>query len=98
MIYVIAYLKAHPGKAADVLAAAQPLIAETRAEDGCIYYELYQKPGEPETLVFVENWSSRVALQAHFETAHIAAFGKATADLVAESRVEVVHPEKVEVV
>jgi quinol monooxygenase YgiN len=98
MIYVIANLKAHPGKAADVLAAAQPLIAETRAEEGCITYELYQKPGEPETLVFVENWSSREALQAHFETAHIAAFGKVIAELVAESRVEVVHPEKVEVV
>ena len=38
------------------------------------------------------------ALQAHFETAHIAAFGKATAGLLAETRVEVVHPEKVEIV
>ena len=98
MIYVVAYLKAHPGKAAEVLAAAQPLISATRAEEGCIHYELYQKPGEPEALVFVENWSSRAALQAHFETAHIAAFGNATAGLLAETRVEVVHPEKVEIV
>ena len=64
MIYVVAYLKAHPGKVAEVLAATQPLISATRAEEGCIHYELYQKPGEPETLVgrkvvFIANLAPR---------------------------------------
>ncbi|CAN7411161.1 putative quinol monooxygenase [Pararhizobium sp. LjRoot255] len=97
MIYVIAHLKTHPGKGPAVVSDAGPLIEGTRKEAGCIFYDLYQKPGEPETLVFVEQWKSREALEAHFAEAHIIAFQKATAELVADGRIEVVHSEKVEV-
>ena len=96
MVYVIAYLKTHPGKGAEFVSDAVPLIEGTRKEEGCIYYDLFQKPGEPDTLIFVEQWTTREALEAHFGEPHIIAFQKATADLVAEGRIEVIHPEKVE--
>ncbi|ACP26253.1 hypothetical protein NGR_c24960 [Sinorhizobium fredii NGR234] len=98
MVYVIAYLKAHPGKGDDVVAHAVPLIDATRKEEGCTSYDLYRKPAEPDSLVFVETWKSRAALEVHFAEPHLKAFQVAMADLLVEARVEVVHPDKVEVI
>ncbi|THK38303.1 antibiotic biosynthesis monooxygenase [Ensifer sp. MPMI2T] len=98
MVYVIAYLKAHPGKGDDVVALASPLIEAARKEAGCISYHLYRKPAEPDTLVFVENWKDRAAVNAHFAEPHLKAFQAAMADLLADARIEVVHPEKIEVI
>ncbi len=97
MVYVIAHLKAHAGKGDEVVALAAPLIEATRKEEGCISYDLYRKAAEPDTLVFVETWKSRAALDAHFAEPHLKAFQAAMADLLVEARVEVLHPEKVEV-
>ena len=98
MVYVIAYLTAHAGKCDDVAARAVPLIEATRNEEGCISYDLYRNVSEPDRLVFVETWKSRAAVDAHFAEPHLKAFQAAMADLLAEVRVEVVHPEKVEVI
>ena len=91
MIDVIAHLKTNPGKGAEVVSDAAPLIEGRRREAGCRFYDLDQTPGEPDTPVFVERW------EAHFAEPHIVAFQKATADLVADGRVGVVHSDKVEV-
>ncbi|WP_331371957.1 putative quinol monooxygenase [Sinorhizobium chiapasense] len=98
MVYVIAYLKAHAGKGDDVVALAAALIEATRKEPGCISYDLYRKPAEPDTLVFIENWKDRTAVDAHFVEPHLKAFEAAMADLLAEVRIEIVHPEKIEVI
>lgn len=98
MIYVIATITAHPGKGDIVAGAAAACIEATLKEDGCLYYDLYRKTDNPDRLVFVEGWESRDHLQAHFGTAHIKALGAAIAGAVLESKVEIVHPEKVEVV
>jgi quinol monooxygenase YgiN len=98
MVYVIAHLRAHAGKGDEVAALAVPLIEATRQEDGCISYDLYRKITEPDVLVFVETWKSRAAVDAHFIEPHLKAFQAAMADLLAEVRIEVVHPEKVEVI
>lgn len=97
MVYIIAYLTAHPGKGAEILSLAGPLIEGTRREAGCISYELYQKPADPDALVFVESWKDKAAVDAHFAEPHLKAFQVATADLLIEARIELVHPEKVEV-
>ncbi|MCA1444389.1 antibiotic biosynthesis monooxygenase [Ensifer sp. IC4062] len=98
MVYVIAYLKAHAGKGDDVVALAAPLIEATRKEPGCISYDLYRKPAEPDTLVFIENWTDRAAVDAHFAEPHLEAFQAAMADVLADARIEVVHSEKIEVI
>lgn len=97
MIHVIAHTQAQPGKGRDIVSLSTVLIAETRKEKGCISYDLYQKPGAPDTLVFVETWESREALEAHFHAPHIRAFSAATSGLKAESRVEIIHPERIEI-
>lgn len=98
MVYVIAHLKAHAGKGDEVVALAAPLIESTRKEAGCTSYELYRKVAEPDTLVFVESWRDRAAVDAHFSEPHLKSFQAAMAELLAEARIEVIHPEKVEVI
>ncbi|PDT84621.1 putative quinol monooxygenase [Sinorhizobium sp. BJ1] len=97
MVYVIAYLKAHADNGDEVAALAAPLIDATRKEEGCVSDDLYRKVAEPDTVVFVETWKSRAALDAHFAEPHLKAFQAAMADHLAEVRVEVVYPEKIEV-
>ncbi|KSV94974.1 hypothetical protein N184_15065 [Sinorhizobium sp. GL28] len=97
MVYIIAYLTAHKGKGDDVVSLAAPLIEATRREAGCISYDLYRKPADPDALVFVETWKDKAAVDAHFEEPHLKAFQAAMADLLIEARIELVSPEKVEV-
>ena len=97
MIYVIATLNTKPGQAMEVRRAALPLISATLAETGCISYDLNADIGDENRLVFVERWEGREHLEAHFATAHIAAFGAAVKDLLEGQNVEIIEPKNVEV-
>lgn len=55
---------------ADVLAG---LIEPTRAEAGCIRYELLQGVEDPAKLFFVEEWQDEDALEAHRNSPHLQA-------------------------
>lgn len=53
-----------------VIALYQELIAETRKEQGCISYELYQDIDNPCIFAVIETWENKACLEAHFEAAH----------------------------
>jgi quinol monooxygenase YgiN len=69
-IHVIATLGALPGKRAPLCALLQGLLGPTRAEPGCLRYELVQPEDAPDTFVFIEEWESAEALEALFRAAH----------------------------
>lgn len=54
------------------------LLEPTRAEDGCIQYDLHQNNEDPAHFVFYENWASEAYLQTHLATTHIADYIHAT--------------------
>lgn len=54
------------------------LIAPTRAEEGCINYDLHQDRANPNLFIFYENWISHDFLQKHMASAHIAEYRNAT--------------------
>ena len=60
------------------------LIEATRAEEGCINYDLHQDNENPNLFLFYENWTSRDLWQKHMETAHLAAFKAATDGAIEE--------------
>jgi len=71
-IRVVARFAARPdhiNKVAEILSA---LVEPTRAEDGCIAYDLLQNSADPTDFTFVEEWTSREALDRHLATEHIA--------------------------
>ena len=60
------------------------LIDPTRAEEGCINYDLHQDNENENLFFFHENWESKELLQAHLNNAHIVAYVKATEGAVEE--------------
>ncbi|NOH78165.1 antibiotic biosynthesis monooxygenase [Vibrio sp. RE86] len=69
---VIANIIANEEKVDLVKAELIKLIDKTRAEEGCINYDLHQDNSNPAHFVFHENWESEAALDAHLASAHIA--------------------------
>lgn len=96
MIYVIATLHIHPEKRASFLEDARSVIAHTVKEEGCLSYDLTSSITEPNEFVFVERWTSRDALAAHFDTPHLGEWRRVSAEYLVDRKVEIVHPEKVE--
>lgn len=96
MIYVIATLRIRPGTLEAAVEAATPCIEATRLEPGCALYDLHASLTDPERLVFFEQWESQEALASHFQSAHLRAWAKAGQAFIVSSRVEIVHPDRVE--
>lgn len=68
---VVAVLPAKSDRVDEVREILKSLIEPTRAESGCITYELLQNNADPAEFTFVEEWVSDAALDAHLQTAHI---------------------------
>ena len=81
---VVATLKARAGREEALLSLLQGLIGPTRAEQGCVRYELHRSDEEPGTFLFDETWESRALWEAHMRSPHLVAFGEAQ-DEVTES-------------
>jgi quinol monooxygenase YgiN len=78
-VRVIARAVARDGRAEELKALLRGLIAPTRAEAGCIYYELFES-NLPGLLYFNELWESQAHLDAHAASSHFTEiFGKAKA-------------------
>ena len=58
------------------------LIAATRAETGCINYNLHQDNDNQTHFMLYENWQNREALLAHMNTPHFKQYLVATEDAV----------------
>ncbi len=68
---VVARIVAKPDKVDEVRALLSGLIEPTRAEGGCVSYELLQNRADPTDFTFVEEWRDDSALESHFNTGHI---------------------------
>ena len=68
---VIAHVCAKPGHEARVHEILMGLVAPTRAEQGCIDYDLHVSNANPAEFVFYENWVTEAHLDTHSRSAHI---------------------------
>jgi len=81
---IVANIKAKADHVELVKAELEKLISVTRAETGCINYDLHQDNDNPAHFMFYENWQSRELWQAHMNNQHLADYVKATEGAVAE--------------
>ncbi len=81
---IVANIHANPDKIDMVKTELEKLLSITRAEEGCIQYDLHQDNENPEHFLFYENWESRELWQAHMNAPHLTAYRKATEGAVAE--------------
>lgn len=61
------------GRERELEAHLLSLAAPTRAEPGCVTYDLYRSPDAPHEFLRFEVWTSAEALEAHKRTPHIRA-------------------------
>jgi quinol monooxygenase YgiN len=84
ILTVIAYVTQKTGQEARVKQVLEGLIAPTRAEAGCINYDLFQSDSDPAQFVFYENWKSDADLDRHAQTPHIKQAARLLTELLAE--------------
>ncbi|MEL6751817.1 MAG: putative quinol monooxygenase [Pseudomonadota bacterium] len=91
MIFVIATLTAKPGTQDAIREAALPCIEATSAEEGCISYDLHQSLTDENTMVFVERWKDRAAIDAHFGLDHLRNFVKTITPHLTGNTIEIIE-------
>ena len=70
MIKVIARSKIKEGFLPEALELYRELVAETRKEEGCISYELFEELDHPHSLTLIEEWETLEDLHLHTQTPH----------------------------
>ena len=75
-INVIAHVYVKAGKKNDIMSVMSELIEKTRAEAGCIRYDLFESEDNADNLTIIEEWKSRQALEEHFQTGHFIKLGE----------------------
>lgn len=81
---IVANIKAKADKVELVKSELQKLIAITRAEEGCINYDLHQDNDNKAHFLFYENWESRELWQQHMGAQHLQDYMAATDGAVDE--------------
>ena len=66
----IANFKANPGRETDLERILTAMVAPTRAEEGCVNYDLHVHADDPTRYVLYEGWSSPQALDLHMTLPH----------------------------
>lgn len=80
-VAVTAMLTARPGfeaRAAELIAG---IVAATQRHAGMLRYEAQQQLDAPRNFTFIEQWTSREALDAHLATPELLAFREAAAEV-----------------
>ena len=69
-LIIVATITAHPGSELLVRSALDQIVPPSRAEAGCIRYDLHQDLGDPATFVMLEAWADAEANARHEATPH----------------------------
>lgn len=69
-VYLFAKWKVREGNLDKVLSLLPKLAARSRAEEGCVFYEVHQGRTEPNILMLYECYRDEAALDAHRSSEH----------------------------
>jgi quinol monooxygenase YgiN len=71
MIKIVAKGKLKPGVKEEYLQLARELVTETRKENGCISYSIYEDINDPSILTMLEEWVDEDAINLHNNSEHV---------------------------
>ncbi len=66
----LAQFQAKQGRAEDLRRILSAIVAPTRAEPGCVNYDLHVNMDDPSRFVLYEGWQSKKALDHHMTLPH----------------------------
>lgn len=84
LLTIVARIKAKPGLEARMQQDLLTLLAPTRAESGCITFDLLQDTTDPAIFVLYENWKDQASLDAHFQQPYVKQVLQAYEETLAE--------------
>lgn len=76
-IKIVALITVKPEFRDELAAEFTQLVKASRAEAGNNSYDLHQEIDRPNRFVFIENWKSQAAIDAHNASEHFQAFVRA---------------------
>ena len=91
MIKVVAKNKIKEDNLETVLSLYELLVKETRKEEGCILYELFQDIEDSSVLTMIEEWEDKASLDRHMKTEHFMKIVPIVGELVTESSLNIYH-------
>lgn len=84
MLVLSGTFKAVEGTQATLIGMAKDLLPLSRSEAGCIRYDFFQDPIDPQRFLFFELWRTREDLIAHFEKPYFKIFAERLPALIVE--------------
>jgi len=81
---MVVEFRAAPGRIDDLRRALLGVVGATRAEDGCLRYDLHDSIDDADVLAFYEIWATPAAHAAHDRTPHIVDLVARLPELTAE--------------
>jgi quinol monooxygenase YgiN len=93
MISVLAKMPIKEDKVEEAIQAVKELMIEVAKEEGTLSYTLNRDQKNPNTLVFMERYKDRAAMEAHSATPHFKAFFGKSRDFLA-GRPEIILMEE----
>lgn len=80
--FLTAKIVAKAGQEARIEELLRGLVATTRAEDGCLFYDLHRSTEDPRVFMFMEGWASYDQWFAHRNAPHIAGWERDSEGLI----------------
>jgi quinol monooxygenase YgiN len=97
MIAVIAKIPIKPGKFDEAVALFKGTMVHIAREEGTLLYTLNRDPSKPDTLVIIERYRDKAALDTHSKTPHFKEFSAKLPEFLA-GKPEIVLMEEINAV
>jgi quinol monooxygenase YgiN len=91
MILVIGRVRCAAEQREELVGLCETMQTESRLEDGCLRYGFFAAVEDPLSLVAVEEWADREALDRHFAQPHLREFTRGLLELVSERPEVAIH-------
>jgi quinol monooxygenase YgiN len=74
MLILAAKCIGKPDRRNDIMRVTAAIVPPSRAEAGCISYEIHERLSGNDEYLFFEEWADQAALDLHFKTPHFKEF------------------------
>jgi len=75
-------LRALPGRGDELVRLSLLTVAPSRAEPGCLHFDLLRSTSSPDEIVFYEAYRTRADFDAHLTTEHVRAWQTAALPII----------------
>lgn len=91
-VVVIERISTKPGQKANFQRDLSELAGQVREESGCLEWTVHDVQDDPDSIMIIERWKSRAALDEHFAQPYMRSFGDRSESLSDVPEVYILHP------